>query len=143
MTCKNNSTKLVSNKPEVDGIPYIYEEAQEDGTTTHYIANIIDTVLVGYKYFDFQGVTRMDLVIRGTAKGVLKIYQSDKHSMSYQKDHLEIGPKDILAGEVSMDVEGNDWMQVSVPVDMRDGEYGLFFYYKGEGAFALKSFEIY
>ncbi|MBO5657306.1 MAG: family 43 glycosylhydrolase, partial [Agathobacter sp.] len=54
LTCKGNYGKLVLGTPEETGIPYIYEEAQEDGTTTHYIANIIDTVLVGYKYFDFQ-----------------------------------------------------------------------------------------
>ena len=143
LTSKNNSKKHVDSRAESELLPYIYEQKLQDGVVEHYIANVTDQVLIGYKYFDFCGVNMVDLVIRGQAKGALKIYQTEKYSMTYQAEGLQIGPKDILAGEVSLNLESDAWLKITVPAEMRDGECGLFFYYEGEGALEVKEFMLY
>ena len=137
LTCKANSKKLVTNKPEEAALPYIYEESV-DGQKAHYIATINDSVVIGYKYFDFGQVESLGLKVKGQATGILNIYQCDASTMTQPEDgKMKLAWAHKMA-EVDLSLAETEWADVTIPVSVESGVYALFFQYEGEGAFALQ-----
>lgn len=43
----------------------------------HYIANVTDGTVLGYKYFEFFGLKNIQIVIRGNADGKITVYREN------------------------------------------------------------------
>lgn len=123
-----NAGKIIYGQSLKEIQPYIYEEHSTEGEpdAVHYIANMMDQAVAGYKYFFFEGVKEFRVCIRGNGKGVLTLYLDS--DMEKKAGSVVIG-------------EGNEsWTTVSGQADIPDGVHGLFFQYTGEDAIDFKSF---
>lgn len=124
LTGKTDITKIVYGNSLKDVQPYIYEETPE----LHYIANVSDGVIVGYKYFDFQNISKISLVIRGNTEGKIQVILDS--------------PEGINVGETQININGEEWQQIEIPVNISAGTHAIYFSYKGEGKFQFKEFVI-
>lgn len=93
----------------------------------HFITNITDKTVVGYKYFDVKDVKAIGISIRGNAAGEI-ICSTDRRAVN------EVG-----RAEVSVD--SWDWVLQRIPVQMEEGVNAVYFTFKGEGAYEFNSFE--
>ncbi len=101
--------------------------AEEKRQPIQYIRNIKDGTMIGYKYFDFQGVKGLKLSCRGKAKGRFAVRteaQGDAH------------------GEIPVDMDSADWTQTEAAVEIPDGIHALYLEYSGEGAPDMVSFSL-
>lgn len=126
---ETNERKIVFGESTKDILPYIYEEKVSDNEkeSLHYISNIAGEVKVGYKYFDFCGLEKILITIRGKAKGKVSVGLACE-SESY------IGEADIISDD--------NWSTVEVPVNLTDGIHALYFDFNIEGALQFKEFEL-
>ncbi|MDQ6420188.1 family 43 glycosylhydrolase [Paenibacillus sp. LHD-117] len=100
-------------------------EDREDLPNQH-IANLTDGALAGFKYFDFEEVSRISVKVRGTGNGKLQVRSA-------------IGG-DLIA-EVSIS-PSSEWGDLHAPLTLDRGVHALYFTYKGEGAIDLLSFTL-
>ena len=84
-----------------------------------YITNILDGSRIGFKYFVFENSRLVSLRVRGKAKGVLEVEGR---------------------GNIAIDVDADEWVDVAVDIPMQDGVQALYFVYRGEGALQWHSF---
>ena len=54
-------------------LTYVTQEGKDGDENLGYVANINNGVTIGYKYFDFKGVTGIELTSRGYGSGVFEI----------------------------------------------------------------------
>lgn len=87
----------------------------------HFISGIEDGVLMGYKYFAFDGETTLYFTLRGEATGKLHVLLNDA-----EQGAVEIAPDAV-------------WHTVSLPVSAK-GTYALYLKYEGEGSFDIREF---
>lgn len=124
-----NEKKITFGESTKEVLPYIYEEKVDDDekNSIHYIANISGTVKTGYKYFDFAGLKKILLTVRGEAKG--------KVTVSLDR-----------AGEVNIGetefVSVADWSVIEIPVKLTDGVHSLYFNFNVDGAVQFNEFEL-
>uniref|UniRef100_S0DG39 Glycoside hydrolase family 43 protein n=1 Tax=termite gut metagenome TaxID=433724 RepID=S0DG39_9ZZZZ len=106
----------------------ITEEARDGGEdkNLHYIRQIGGGAVVGYKYFDFQGVMALDLTVRGDAGGRLAVA-------------LDAGMKQAVGG-ADLALNGGGWQTVRIPVTVPNGVHALYFGYTGEGRLEFSDF---
>lgn len=108
-----------------DTQPHIFEAA-EDGEKIHYIANIQENTLAGFKYFRLGKADAISLTLRGTA-GSVEVFLDESCT--------------IRAAELSFDATEN-WQTVTGSFRASDGVFPLFFRFHCEKvdwmAFTLK-----
>ncbi len=92
-----------------------------------YLTNFHNNCVVGFKYFDFKGASKIVFKVRGNAKGTIKV-------------SLDI--KNNYVGECTVDIKTNEWSFLETNVNIIDGISALFFEYCGEGYIEMISFEI-
>lgn len=95
---------------------------------TSYITNIQDGTVIGYKYFDLQGLQAVSVRVRGTGSGTLSVRTSPEGA-------------EIAAIPVAAEA-GGDWTSCKAAARVEDGVHALYFVYHGEGALELKSFTL-
>jgi len=95
---------------------------QEDA----YITDIIDGTVIGYKYFNLQGVKKITLRTRAYCRGEFQIRTS---------------PEGGVLGTVPV-TSSNVWTDFSANVRILDGVQPLYFTYKGSGTPHLLSFTL-
>ena len=91
-----------------------------------YITGIRDGAVIGYKYFDFYGVSLLGLEVRGKLAGTISV------------SHDEAGGEVI--GAVEYDASVEDWRMLLIPVAPEQKTRALYFRYEGAGEWELKSF---
>ena len=121
---KESIGKITYGASLKDTQPYIYEEA----TDLHYIANVSDGVIVGYKYFNINKLSAVTLSLRGKAKGEIKV-------------SADLAGEKVL-GSCSVDLTGEDWNTVEIPVKAEAGKSGLFFKFFIDGTMEFKEFTL-
>lgn len=97
-------------------IPYLTHEGAE-----HFIADISEGTLIGYKYFAFSGQRELTLRFRGDGEGVFKIYADEEF----------LGQAEVK--------KSDDWTNVTVKIQA-EGTHALFFQYEGSGRVQLLDF---
>lgn len=105
-------------------LTYVTQEGKDGDENPGYVANINNGVTIGYKYFDFKGVTGIELTSRGYGSGVFEI-------------RTEIG------GEILATVPVNFctvWETATVEAKIPDGTHPLYITFNGNGNPSLKSF---
>ncbi len=94
-----------------------------DRNDERFITNIRKGVIIGYKYFKFDGASMLNLKIRGKGKGAFLI-KTDLNGESI--------------GEIPV-TPGTNWKSFGVSINL-SGEYPLFLQYKGSGMLDFLSF---
>jgi len=92
--------------------PRVYEEMGRV-----YVHDICDGTIVGYKYFDFKGITEITLTLRGYAKGNITIMS--------EEDGPVIGQIEVYTSK--------DWHERSTVLKGLQGTSALYMKYHGKG----------
>lgn len=121
---------LFTKEPSVyvggNGFPKIMQDGRDGDELQGYIANMEDSATAGFKYFDCENVTRIQITVRGYGDGVFEIRTK--------------WDGDILA---SIPVQyTNVWEDYSTFVDIPDGKHSIYITYRGGGNVSLKSFKL-
>lgn len=90
-----------------------------------YIANMQDGAWACYKYFDFNNENMITVTIKGTAKGVMKVFT---------KIGEEVSEIEIQSAE--------KWTQFPAVLKVPQGIHALYFQYKGSGSLDFLSFKL-
>lgn len=116
LTC-TKPIKLGSAKSQ--NLPRVDEDCGEV-----FVADMIDETEIGYKYFDFQKVSRIRIRIRGAA-GKITVLLDRK----------------IKISEFNF-TESTNWQDLISSADIPDGTYSLYFRYSGKGTVDFTEFEL-
>jgi hypothetical protein len=112
------------------------EEASRDAETPfQHIANIRDGAVIGYKYFDFEGIRSISLKVRGKAKGTFIVLCAPRFGRAAFEDAR-------VVGAVPCVVSGAEWTDLRGSVTIPDGVYALYLHFEGEGSVDLLQFEL-
>ena len=104
----------------------IMQDGKDGEEEMGYIANMQDSTIAGFKYFDCKDVKRIGVKTRGYGHG-----------------HLEV--KTAWDGEAIARIPvyySNVWKENAVDVNLPDGVHALYFEFKGEGGTTLGAFTL-
>jgi hypothetical protein len=104
----------------------ITQDGRDGDEEQGYIADITDSTVIGFKYFDCKGIKKVSIKTRGYCKGVFELRTS-----------LEGEPLGAIAV-----VSANIWTEFSAFFEVPDGINALYFTYKGGGKPSLASFTL-
>lgn len=92
-----------------------------------YLKDFNHGCVVGYKYFEGEGVDKIRVTLRGKAKGQLTV--------SLKEDDMSVGTTEIA-------IDDEQWKQVEIPVKIPTGKFALYFGFDGDGSMDLLNFEL-
>lgn len=111
----------------IDGkYPRITQDGKDGDEEKGYIANMQDSTIAGFKYFNFKEVSKISIKTRGYGKGWFEI------KTTWNGETL---------GKIPVSYS-NVWVLNSVEISIPNGVSGLFFEYKGEGGISFASFTL-
>jgi len=115
------------NMPDTDIHPYFTQDGPDrESDGNQYIANLRDGSLAGFKYFNFQGASKISVNIRGNAQGTVFVSTTvDGEPAATVEIRAEAG-----------------WKEFSAPLSIENGVHPLFFTFKGTGSFDFSTFRI-
>jgi hypothetical protein len=116
------------DSPDIE--PSAEAEISDCKTPVQYIRNIVDSTVIGYKYFEFEEASRICLEVRGKAAGTLKITAVSAQGVEKLCGNTEIK----LSG-------GAGWQPVLCEATIPEGIYALYFTFRGDDSFDLRKFE--
>lgn len=116
-----------SAEPMDERYPYFTQTgADGEDDSESYIANMRDGSVAGYKYFCFNGVREICVVVRGGAKGRLMILTEPAREPS---------------GTIDIEAEESEKSECHGKVQIPDGISALYFKYIGIGKLDFFTFE--
>ncbi len=115
--------RLTIRKCVRDSQPHIFEEMGPDSrreNSLHYIANMQDGTVAGFKYFDFRnvGAAAIELRLRASAPGVMEVWTDEDCTKE--------------AAQVPF-AASDDWQTVESGFSVSHGVFPLFFRLRCEG----------
>ena len=99
--------------------PYFTQEAKGDGGARQYIANMQDGSVAGFKYFRIDRDVKISVKVRGTANGMMRVYQD-----ADRKQAADCIPLNCTS----------DYRWYSGRKNIEQGIHPVYFEYIGEGA---------
>jgi len=124
-TMKNDH--LLHHAGWIDGkYPRITQDGRDGDEEIGYIANMQDSTIAGFKYFECKGITRISLKTRGYGNGCFEV------KTAWDGETL---------GKIPVGYS-NVWVVNSAEIMIPDGVSALFFEFKGEGGISLSSFTL-
>lgn len=128
LICNTNEEKITYGQSLKEIQPYIFEDkaGEDEANSEHYIANMMNGTIVGYKYFKFDQTEEIQVCIRGTGEGTLNVLIDSENGK--------------MVGSMSVSGICEAWKKISVPVEISEGVHGLFFKFSGENAIDFKEF---
>jgi len=106
--------------------PLITQDGRDGDEEIGYIANMMDSAVVGFKYFDCRCVTKVSIKVRGYCSGIFSV------KTSWDGESL---------GEIRVEYS-NVWKDYSANVRIPDGKQSLYLAYSGDGRASLASFTL-
>ena len=103
---------------------YVTQDGKDGDEIDGHIANIHDGTVIGFKYFDFDDVSKVTLMIRGYGWGGTLHVKTSKFGPSLASMKLE---------------NTNIWTAFSAPITLPKGKSPLYITYEGGGSIMLKS----
>lgn len=100
-------------------------EDVEDGVHTPFITDIAEGTKLGYKYFDFEGLSKVTLTVRGKFHGTV--------TLSSELDNSD------GVSETAFSIDNAQWTEISLDSTIRDGVRALYLTFKGEGKLDLET----
>ena len=104
----------------------ITQDGRDGDEEQGYIAGITDSTVIGFKYFDCKGISKVSIKTRGYCDGVFELRTS-----------LESSVLGIIQVE-----SANIWTPFFANIAIPDGIHSLYFVYKGGGNASLASFTL-
>lgn len=124
LMCGANDKKIIYGQSLKDSQPYIFQEtAEKEEDSVHYIANVIDGTVVGFKYFDFAGVGKIAVTVKSQGAGKLEVFIDSDDTASIGKFVFD---------------KTDDFKVYETNVNITDGIHGLFFKYSGDASVDFK-----
>lgn len=124
---------LLKQKGILKRFPYITQEepdySPEDGreeAPLPYLCGMKDGTIAGYKYFEFRSIRKIRLLVRGTAKGELRL-------------RTEVKGRKVSALPVHLDSE--EWVDIEGEFAPEDGKAAFYIQFRGKGTVDIKEFE--
>lgn len=119
---------LFTDTPSVyvggDAFPKMIQDGRDGDEEPGYIANMKDSATAGFKYFMYEGVTKISIAVRGYARGCFEVRQKKEGN--------------VLA---KIPVQNsNVWENYMAEAAFENGTGALYLTYKGDGVASLKSF---
>ena len=108
------------------GYPRISQDGRDGDEEPGYIANMTDGATCGFKYFDFKGIRKISLRVRGYCRGAFEVKTA--------WDGPVLGKVDVRSSTIWLDHEA----EVAIP----DGVHALYLTYRGPGSATLLSFNL-
>lgn len=106
--------------------PYITQSGEDrESDPFLYIKNIINYSLVGFKYFNCDGLKSITISVRGDFKGTIEIL-----------DSLDDSPKGIFTIYPT-----SDWTEYTTDIKDMSGDSAIYFYVKGTGTLEFEKFK--
>ncbi|MBB6479928.1 family 43 glycosylhydrolase [Spirochaeta isovalerica] len=123
--CKEESVYTGANAYMDNRFPKITQDECDGDTGKGYVANMMDGAVAGFKYFEFNGVSRMVISARGYCRG-----------------HFEIltewdGP---VRGTIAVTDFSTAWERYEGTVGIPDGIHPLYIRFRGSGLASLLDF---
>lgn len=113
--------RMMSGAP---GAPYITQDGRDGDEEPAYVANIHDTTVIGFKYFEFEDVSKITLMVRGYGYG--------------GKFHVRTHPTG--PNLATMQIKNtNVWTAYESPIELPKGKQALYLVFEGHGKPMLKS----
>lgn len=109
-----------------DDKPKIVQDGRDGDREDGYLANIKDSAVAGFKYFDCRGIKKIAVTTRGYADGVFEI-RTKRDGDPIAKIKIEYT---------------NVWEMYTADIDLPDGVYAFYITYTGGGTTSLKSFTL-
>lgn len=106
--------------------PKITQDGKDGDEEIGYVANMKDNATAGFKYFEFKGVKRVKIKVRGYCKGDFEIKTSLNGS---------------ALGKISVGYS-NVWKEYAADIVIPDGIHALYFTYHGQGSASFASFTL-
>ena len=98
---------------------------KEKNSPVQYIRNISDKTVIGYKYFSFEGDSRIKFRLRGKAEGTIFVQLSEKGS---------------VCGEIPLKIQSEEWNETEGEFYVEKGVYPIYFRFLGKGSFDFSEF---
>ncbi|MFV0362814.1 MAG: family 43 glycosylhydrolase [Suipraeoptans sp.] len=107
--------------------PYLTQDgADREDNPNQYIANMTESAVAGFKYFELKKLKAIVITVRGTGKGIMEVSSVLKGS-----------PAAAIVVDAS-----SGWKEYSSDIQLPDGITDLYFTYHGEGYIDFLSFEL-
>jgi len=106
--------------------PKITQDGKDDDEEAGYIANMMNSAVAGFKYFDCQGIRRIKIKVRGYCKGNFQV------KTSWDGE---------IWGTIPV-VFTNIWKEYTADINIPDRKTALYFEFAGEGIASLHSFTL-
>jgi len=106
--------------------PMITQYGADGDTEAGYIANIIDSTVIGFKYFKCSGIKKVAVRTRGYCKGVFEVRTA--------LDGESLGGIPVQSANI--------WTDYASDITIPDGVWALYFTYKGTGAPQMVSIKL-
>ena len=127
LMCAENDSKIVYGQSLKDSQPYIFQKsADREEESEHYIANVFNGVIAGFKYFDCRNGTKITVEAMSYGSGKLLISLDSEDSEP--------------VGEISFAGADDKFAEYGTNVNIPDGIHGLFFRFIGDGKIDFKNF---
>lgn len=128
IACNLMPGKILGLRNPLNG-PYMTQEGEDrEDNPNQYVKSITSGSLVGFKYFQFDGLNKkLSVTLRGRAKGILRVLT---------------GEKGQVVAEVKVDIESAFWKDYHVSMKALQGKHAIFFTFKGKGTLDMESFEM-
>lgn len=120
MTCATTMSHIDFNDPIMASQTRM---TQEQNIT--FVTDIADETVLGYKYFDFENVSRVILEARGDFKGTITIFEDPK------------GEKP--SGQATVAVDSADWKLIDIPAKLNGEGKAVYICFSGNGKMDLKN----
>jgi hypothetical protein len=124
--CKNEAIYTAQGAWMDNRFPKITQDGKDGDEENGYIANMMNSAVAGFKYFDCRGIRRVKIKVRGYCKGAFQV-------------------KTSWYGEVLGSIQvvyTNVWKEYSAEIKIPDGKQSLYFVFAGEGAASFCSFTL-
>lgn len=104
--------------------PRIMQDGADGDEVDGYVAFVQDGTTIGFKYFQCEGISEVEIVTRGYGNGTFEVRTSwDGEALA----------------EMTLEYT-NQWKKYSAPIQIPDGKQAIYLYYRGDGNVDLKEF---
>jgi hypothetical protein len=124
--CKDEALYTALSAWMDNRFPKITQDGRDGDEEIGYVANMMNTAVAGFKYFDCSGIGKVKIKVRGYCKGAFEVKTSWD------------GP---VLGSINVDFS-NIWTEYSSEIEIPDGTQSLYFRYVGQGIASFASFSL-
>lgn len=121
-----DTNKYETREEKRAAAPYITQEGEDrECEPGQYLKGMKNGCIAGYKYFKFDSVKKISVVVRGKAFGSLKV---------------SLKEKDMYVSVINIEVDNCDWVNLIAPFNVDSGVHAMYFQYEGSGSLDMLSF---